>query len=445
MESLQKIYPTAEELSTVNSTVRCPEDGCTSIFMSESNLNLHLAKTHKKDNLLVPNNAIREYYCPDLSCTYNNVKSFKSLKLLKQHYLKVHSEKTFGCDTCNMKFSTQAARNSHLEYCNVKFACSECNSSYASYESLLTHGRRKRHAIPDKTSYRTCAKLATKSSSITNLPMKMKKKMLVLPKGSASLELINVHIPNLITFEKGSQTDIWTEKPRLTKKGVKLVNSTQETQTFDNKQHLSAETQTIGDYFSRKQSSNKLDDDDRKSIKTQTKPVNSTTKSCNTSFNLNDFNFVGENAERNNSGTQTNTAIPPELLYSTPQNESGDLNEFEFMHTSSQTSFNEDMDTFDSENYFNCNSETQTDFMSMLSTDYCSNMYTQTCDNLLLNDLAFMNTHTQTVFDDVLKSVESQTMMSSQSSKLVLSCRDMAHMETQTDVEFKQMLEEINA
>lgn len=439
MESQQKIYPTAEELSTVN-TVRCPEDGCSSIFMSESNLNLHLAKTHKKEHLMMaPSNLLREYYCPDQSCTYNDSKSFKSLKLLKQHYLKVHSEKSFGCDTCDTKFSTQSAKNRHIEYCNAKFTCCDCTSSYSSYESLMTHGRRKQHAILDKIAYRTQIKPITKSNSITNLSQKNKKNVLVLPKGSASLQFFNVTVPNLATLEKGSQTDIWTEKPRLSKKSPKLVNNTQETQTFENKQRLTAETQTIGDYISKKPSVEKIEDDDRKSIKTQTKPVDSTTKSCNTSFNLNDFNFITENA-----ATQTTNVIPHELLYSTTQG-SSDLNEFELMHSSSQTSFNQDMDTFDSENYFNCNSETQTDFMSMLNTDYSSNMYTQTCDNLLLTDLAFINSHTQTVFDDVLKSVESQTTMSSHSAKLILSCHDMAHMETQTDVEFKQMLEEINA
>lgn len=443
MES-QKIYPSAEELSTINSTVRCPEEGCSSIFMSESNLNLHLAKTHKKENLMTPTSVNREYYCPDLSCNYNDAKSFKSLKLLKQHYLKVHSEKTYGCDTCDSKFSTQAAKNRHSEYCHAKFTCCECNSTYPCYESLLTHSRRKQHLILDKTAYRTHA--VTKSSSITNLSQKAKKS-LVLPKNSTSLQLINVNVRNLVTMEKGSQTDIWTEKPRLSKRSIKLINnSSQETQTLSNKQHLSAETQTIGDYIQRKSSASKIEDDDRKSINTQTKPVNSKTKSCNTLFNLTDFNFMMENTERNHSGTQTTNTVSSEFLYSTSQTETTDLNVFEFMHSSSQTNFNEDMDTFDSENYFNCNSETQTDFMSILNSDYCSNMYTQTCDSLLLNDLAFMNSHTQTVFDDILKSVESQTTMSTQSNAgLGMTCRDMAHMETQTDVEFKQMLEEINA
>ncbi|KAK9688288.1 hypothetical protein QE152_g35657 [Popillia japonica] len=433
-----------EELSTINSTVRCPEEGCSSIFMSESNLNLHLAKTHKKENLMTPTSVNREYYCPDLSCNYNDAKSFKSLKLLKQHYLKVHSEKTYGCDTCDSKFSTQAAKNRHSEYCHAKFTCCECNSTYPCYESLLTHSRRKQHLILDKTAYRTHA--VTKSSSITNLSQKAKKS-LVLPKNSTSLQLINVNVRNLVTMEKGSQTDIWTEKPRLSKRSIKLINnSSQETQTLSNKQHLSAETQTIGDYIQRKSSASKIEDDDRKSINTQTKPVNSKTKSCNTLFNLTDFNFMMENTERNHSGTQTTNTVSSEFLYSTSQTETTDLNVFEFMHSSSQTNFNEDMDTFDSENYFNCNSETQTDFMSILNSDYCSNMYTQTCDSLLLNDLAFMNSHTQTVFDDILKSVESQTTMSTQSNAgLGMTCRDMAHMETQTDVEFKQMLEEINA
>ncbi|KAJ3629764.1 hypothetical protein MTP99_014134 [Tenebrio molitor] len=65
--------------------------------------------------------------------------------------------------------------------------------------------------------------------------------------------------------------------------------------------------------------------------------------------------------------------------------------------------------------------------------------------NLLLREIGLNDTHTQTVLDDVLKSVESQTVMS-QARMFPLSCKDnVTHMETQTDMHLKQLLEEINA
>lgn len=443
----KKFYPSVEELNKVNSLVHCPEKDCTGVFYSTSNLNLHLAKTHKKEHLLKNVDAVREYYCPETDCLYNKNKFFKSMKCLKQHYLKVHSEKKFVCDICCKGFSTQASKNAHVEYCGVVFKCLECYSSYPSYESLVTHGRRKKHNILEKSLFKmkddkiveAIHKLNEKSSSNTCINKIIKRgECILLPKGSVSLQILNSY--DKIALDKSSQTEI--KLKRNVNKSSPDEYSNRETQTLKGtKFQTSTETQTIGDYTSRK-TCNINSDENRKSIKTQTQEIMSSSKSCNTSFNLNDFDFsLDIKVERNSSSTQTVAIVPIEQMYSTTSND------FEFMNTSSQTNLNESMDTFDSDTFFNCNSQTQTDFIlenDLLSTDYYTNMYTQTCDDILLHDLGFNNTHTQTVLDEMLRSVESQTMMS-HNIKNLMSCHDRTHMETQTEIEFNQILEEINA
>ncbi|KAL1517351.1 hypothetical protein ABEB36_001123 [Hypothenemus hampei] len=96
--------------------------------------------------------------------------------------------------------------------------------------------------------------------------------------------------------------------------------------------------------------------------------------------------------------------------------------------------------------FFNCNSETQTDLMfdnELFEADY-SNMYTQTCDDIL-SGLSDIQTQTG-LNEDSLRSVESQTLMSSYSENLCPSIfKDIVHSETQTDTQFREMLEIINS
>lgn len=422
MDQTKKICPSAEELSKITSLIYCTEKGCNSVFNSKSNLQLHLAKTHKKEHLLTSNDPTKEYYCPETTCIYNNEKHFKKMKNLKQHYLKVHCEKNHSCDVCGKTFSTAAAANSHKEYCGVLFNCMDCEAKYPAYESLLTHCRRKKHLVLDKNSYKT----NTSTSDISEVQVVESCKgireteKLILPKGSVSLQLLCYKV----AFDKSSQTDL-NLKGRL----KRSKNTTKETQTFkDGKMQMTAETQTIGDFTT-------IGDENKKSIKTQTKQANSLSKSCNTSFNISETDFT--NVQCNSSSTQTN--VKEELMYS---NTTHTPPEFEFIDTSSQTNFSEDM--IDVENFLN--SETQTDFMfehDIINPDFYAHMCTQTGDDDFLNDLSFNDIHTQTNTYEMLRSVESQTMMSHNMRNL-LSCRDIAHIETQTE-EFKQLLEEINA
>nr|CAH7755145.1 unnamed protein product [Callosobruchus chinensis] len=151
---------------------------------------------------------------------------------------------------------------------------------------------------------------------------------------------------------------------------------------------------------------------------------------------MDEFEFV-EKAETISSSTQTYEESDNIYSISTTTHDS--------THTDTSDLFTESMQINDFQ-FDNCHMETQTDFMfeeGMFDCDYMSNMYTQTCDDIL-NEFEFNNIETQTVFEDMLRSVESQTMKT-HSRKSTVSCKDMTHMETQTDVEFRQMLEVINS
>ncbi|RZB39279.1 hypothetical protein BDFB_013037 [Asbolus verrucosus] len=418
MNSYEKVYPTAEELCKVNKNLSCPE--CSAIFNSDSNLNLHLAKTHKKAHLLQRNNDNKIYHCPVVNCSYNSSAHFKQYKFLKQHYLKVHSEKNYICSLCKKGFSTEAFRNRHFEYCNVIFKCCDCDVFYSCYETLKTHGRRKKHKILEKIAYKTSAVNTILKNPKSDASLSSNKVRLLLPKPSNSMGMIVISD----TSEQSSQT--YTEC---------VEQNSQETQTHlitKIPQLFTVETQTIGDYFTRKSESvNAL-----KSTKTQTCTPDPKTVSCNTTFMLDDFELGFNNVQRNSSSTQTAIYNESVHIYSSS------TSTHDSIHTDTSDLLT---DMFDS-NFFNCNMETQTDFMFNDELfKYCDdyiNMCTQTCDDLLLGEIGPNNMHTQTL--DVLKSVESQTIMS-QSKRIPLSCKDMGHMETQTDMHFKQMLEEINA
>ncbi|XP_017780327.1 PREDICTED: ATM interactor-like [Nicrophorus vespilloides] len=432
-----KIYPTAEELSTVATLLYCTEEGCTKLFKSQSNLNLHLAKSHKikhcVNGLLKKPNILKEFYCPDKECMILG-KHFKTSKLLKQHFQKVHVQKSFICEKCDKAFVSNNHKATHLEYCGTKFVCKLCSSSYDNYDSLLAHGRRKKHKIPLKTAYKDPEFITAPciKSEIT------KKIVILMPK--------HKHIQKA---DQSSQTDLTEDQGEPKCKSRK----TSETQTSKkhNQQRLSAGTQTTVDYMSMKlvddlSSSSSSESLNKKSTNTQTATVQLTTKSCNTSLDWNSFPSAQTNeVETMTLGTQTVIMLPNlnnvQKNYD-PLPGSSAENLFEFNDISSQTSFNENLD-FDSNSFFNCDIETQTDFNSLeldlLATDFYTNMYTQTC-GLQVNN----NIETQTVVDDTLRSVGSQTTVSTNTGLLTM-CRDTVHIETQTDNAFKQMLEEINA
>lgn len=392
------ITPTRASLLKRTGPVPCPEKDCTTIFESESHLNMHLAKTHGMDHKLKKQSFKQQLFrCPEKDCTYNKTLYFKQMKLLKQHYLKVHAEKCHICELCGKGFSFESALKYHEEYCGIVFKCTACNTSYPCYESLQTHCRRKKHSLFPKSAYKTVhpqeVKRLTASKSDSDI---CRKPRLLLPKSSDTyLVLIASKQAGL---DKSSQTE---DRSSII-------------------EQICVESQTIGDFIPVKRTNS---NSEKISIETQTKDISSQTKSCNTTeqFNMEDCIYEDVAVEQKNSSTQTNRNNPL---------------------------CNEGLMDFDDTSFFNCNSETQTDLFSdalLNNCDFYSNMCTQTpsCEDMLLNDLEFNDTYTQTAYYDAVRSVESQTMLYNNYKKGLLLCRDVANIETQTDLEVKQILEEM--
>ncbi|CAG9770906.1 unnamed protein product [Ceutorhynchus assimilis] len=383
-----KIYPTSDECRIKNK-VTCPVETCKQTFTSESNLNLHSWKTHKTFEP-ASSSVEKWYFCPETNCQWGDVNHFKSMKPLRQHFLKMHSSKIHSCALCQKAFPTEMMRANHQKFCNVLFTCLDCKVSYNCYETLKTHCRRKKHKLLNKADYirKSCMETATSEIMLV-------KPRPILPKKSTSHEDII-----FVELKRNSQ-DKQTETNQI------LI--TQHTQT-GSKNHV--ETQTV--------ETNKIKCDN-KNMKTQTDLVQSRETSCNTSFDLNDFAFtLNDNIEKS---TQTYENLLNNISVTTHTDTSDLLTDFDA-------------------NFFNCNMETQTDLMfenEIFNSDYYSNMYTQTCDEILsdLNGLA--DIQTQTGLNESLRSVESQTLMSSADRLCPNILKDIVHSETQTDAEYRQI------
>lgn len=405
---IKKIYPSREDCKVKNIVV-CNEMACGKVFKGESNLNLHLAKSHGKTELL-QSSGIKHYHCPEAQCIYHEEKHMKNMKFLRQHYLKVHMKREYNCSHCQNNFSTQKSLENHFVYCGVKFSCCECEASYSSYETLQTHGRRKNHKILKKQDY------TLKVVSVEVVRVNEQGRF-ILPKPENIISGTEEIAYKIIGNNKVQLMEI-SPKPQTI---LQPLQSSVETQTDESsyvkvgmtnvKNQRTIDTQTdISDYVKMP-----IEITHRPTINEMSNPItnSSSTQTC-TELNL----YVP--ADKNKSSVSNNAAtiIGESML-------SNNINNFEFD---------------------NCNMETQTDFIFddvMFGNDYLmSNMYTQTCDDYL-NQFNFNDIQTQTVFDDVmLKSVESQTFMP---ARLQNICKDMSHTETQTDAEFRQMLEVINS
>ncbi|XP_011876373.1 PREDICTED: uncharacterized protein LOC105566741 isoform X2 [Vollenhovia emeryi] len=143
------ICPSPEELSVINNNVRCEQ--CGLVFRNEPRYRLHDLKVHQRRKLekIAKENA--RYHCPVQSCVYavNSHRYFGTMKYLKQHYLKVHAERSHACDRCGKSFSTESAKEGHARVCGVAFTCS-CSKTYVTYEALLTHAKRSLHPVTKK-------------------------------------------------------------------------------------------------------------------------------------------------------------------------------------------------------------------------------------------------------------------------------------------------------
>lgn len=117
---------------------------CDQKFIKRKDLSLHMTKCHgigKKMDIEL------QYYCNLPECVYSlnsgKDKYFKERKFLNQHFTKVHLDKTFCCQQCNLTFSTSPSLERHLKSCNVSYLCQVCDKSYDTNEKLLVHLLRK--------------------------------------------------------------------------------------------------------------------------------------------------------------------------------------------------------------------------------------------------------------------------------------------------------------
>lgn len=94
-------------------------------------------------------NAPKRFRCTVASCCSmdGQAKLFSSQKLLNQHFFKVHAEKKYSCSKCGKKFGADWLSKHHEATCGTSWLCS-CGASYQNREALLTHARRRSHALP---------------------------------------------------------------------------------------------------------------------------------------------------------------------------------------------------------------------------------------------------------------------------------------------------------
>ena len=86
----------------------------------------------------------KELFCPIPNCSRSDSNStkkpFKTFKLLKQHFLIKHQQKSFKCDQCTSHFHDSVALKSHVQVCG-KLVCQTCSKSYRATDGLEKHLR----------------------------------------------------------------------------------------------------------------------------------------------------------------------------------------------------------------------------------------------------------------------------------------------------------------
>lgn len=134
---------------------------CLSTCQDMDELNKHMTEDHRVSQVLVGQNITFEkpdashtnpaFFCPMIKCKYHiaesdQTKHFKTFKLLKQHYIKVHATKQLPCYKCDQKFASKTYLEIHMKNCGTTFAC-QCGARFPVFESLQTHCRRKAHPL----------------------------------------------------------------------------------------------------------------------------------------------------------------------------------------------------------------------------------------------------------------------------------------------------------
>lgn len=156
-EIRKKVVPAPESLALNEKDYPCPEEGCKEQYKTSANLKMHVTRHHKREELQKTQPVKVEYHCPAEYCAYNieaaeGANYFTTFKYLKQHFLKVHS-KTIECENCDQKFFSTFQLKAHEKYCGIQYKCTDCENIYNTHESLMIHGKRKKHRVKPKVDF----------------------------------------------------------------------------------------------------------------------------------------------------------------------------------------------------------------------------------------------------------------------------------------------------
>lgn len=155
-----------------NINFSCPYN-CKETYIKKSDLLNHLIRVHdhNKDYSIE-----YRYHCWQSDCPYNKKsnknKYFTERKYINQHFNKVHRQKVFHCDKCELDFATSSDFNRHHNTCNMVFLCEDCNKQYSNHDRLLVHFMRHH---PEKHKQYKASKKAEKRKAVTKtVPKKPK-------------------------------------------------------------------------------------------------------------------------------------------------------------------------------------------------------------------------------------------------------------------------------
>ncbi|KRX54398.1 LDLR chaperone boca, partial [Trichinella sp. T9] len=113
----EDIFPSEEELSSPAKSI-CPV--CQTSFKNWQSLNAHRLRNHAASKS-GGDSSYHRYFCPREKCKYSKIAKkvwFKSMKLLKQHFQKVHMAKLLVCSVCkDRRFSLLRDLQFHEKVC----------------------------------------------------------------------------------------------------------------------------------------------------------------------------------------------------------------------------------------------------------------------------------------------------------------------------------------
>ncbi|XP_062572499.1 ATM interactor-like [Saccostrea cucullata] len=156
------IRPNVEELENEKARYDCPLPSCTATLRGIGFVPSHLRNVHNVvlNNKVTNSNSDHgtctslQCFCPVLSCKYSGQgtadRHFTSLKLLRQHFMKVHAEKKYRCEKCRLSFGLDRDRRLHQGRCGQIYKCTDCEAEYSTIEALQTHCLRKGHRCSPK-------------------------------------------------------------------------------------------------------------------------------------------------------------------------------------------------------------------------------------------------------------------------------------------------------